>query len=54
LKGSNAEPVHAKICALRADLAANLIDPRRLFDACGFEVVGNPDGGKQRVRRRIM
>jgi len=26
---------------------------RRLFDACGFAVVGNPDGGKQRVRKRI-
>jgi GNAT superfamily N-acetyltransferase len=27
---------------------------RRLFDACGFEGVGNPDGGKQRVRRRLV
>jgi hypothetical protein len=26
---------------------------RCLFDACGFEVVGNPDGGKHRVRRRL-
>jgi hypothetical protein len=26
---------------------------RPLFDACGFEVVGNPDGGKQRVRKRM-
>ena len=25
----------------------------RLFAACGFEVVGNPDGGKRWVRRRI-
>jgi hypothetical protein len=29
-------------------------DPRRLFDAYGFAVVGNPDGGKQRVRKRIV
>jgi hypothetical protein len=29
-------------------------DPRRLFDACGFEVVGNPDGGKRRVRKRLV
>jgi len=27
---------------------------RRLFAACGFEVVGNPDGGKQRMRKRIV
>ena len=27
--------------------------PRRLFDACGFEMVGNPDGGKQRVGKRL-
>ena len=27
---------------------------RRLFDACGFAVVGNPDGGKQRVRKRLV
>ena len=26
---------------------------RRLFDAYGFKVVGNPDGGKQRVRKRL-
>jgi len=26
---------------------------RRLFDACGFAVVGNPDGGKQRVRKLL-
>ena len=26
--------------------------PRRLFAACGFEVVGNPDGG-ERVRKRL-
>lgn len=25
--------------------------PRRLFDEAGFEVAGNPDGGKQRMRR---
>jgi hypothetical protein len=25
----------------------------RLFAACGFAVVGNPDGGKQRVRKRL-
>lgn len=29
-------------------------DPRHPFDACGFVVVGNPDGGKQRVRKRIV
>ena len=28
-------------------------DPRRLFAACGFEVVGNPDGGKERVRKLL-
>jgi hypothetical protein len=28
-----------------ASLAA-WIGTRRLFDACGFEIVGNPDGGK--------
>jgi hypothetical protein len=27
--------------------------PHRLFDACSFEVVGNPDGGKQRVRKGL-
>ena len=26
---------------------------RRLFAACGFAVVVNPDGGKQRVRMRM-
>jgi hypothetical protein len=26
---------------------------RRLFDACGFAAVGNPDGGKQRVRKGL-
>ena len=29
------------------------IGTRRLFGACGFAVVGNPDGGKQRVRKRL-
>ena len=27
--------------------------PRRLFEAFGFEVVGNPDGAKQRVRLQL-
>jgi hypothetical protein len=36
----------------RLSLAART-DPRRLFDAYCFEVVGNPDGGKQRVRKRL-
>jgi len=26
---------------------------RRLFYACGFEVVGNPEGGKKRVRKGL-
>ncbi len=26
---------------------------RSLFESGGFEIVGNPDGGKQRVRRRV-
>jgi GNAT superfamily N-acetyltransferase len=28
--------------------------PRAMFDAAGFVVVGNPDGGKQRMRRALV
>jgi hypothetical protein len=27
--------------------------PRTLFDQAGFTVVGNPDGGKQRMRKSL-
>jgi hypothetical protein len=27
--------------------------PHRLFDACSFKVVGNPDGGKRRGRKGL-